>query len=64
MPAVPAVPLVVLDELDPEDELGLVDVTVPSVPVAVLGMHGRLLVPEPAAVVEVTAGAWPVAGGI
>jgi hypothetical protein len=64
VPAAPAVPLPVVDELDPEDEPGLMDVTVASVPIAVLGMQGGLLVAELLAVVELSAEAWLEAGAI
>lgn len=64
MPAAPLVPLVALDELDPDDELGLVELTVPSVPVAVLEEQGRLPLPELLAVAEEVAGAWPLADAI
>lgn len=64
VPAAPAVPPLVVDELDPEGEPGLMDVPAALVAMAVLGMQGRLLVPELLEVVEVSPEGWLGAGGI
>lgn len=58
LPVVPAVPLLPEDEVVPAEEPGLLDIRLPSVPVAVLGLHGGV-VP-----VEVAAGVCLVAGTI